>query len=206
MTRFYRTGFIAALCVAAVWAQKPSIAQGEIEKKLERAREDMERAKEKMADIHLDLDMDWKVEPLLLAQQIGERLERIKPTISFSHGRDLYNRGMDALDQRDYERALREFDQYYRTAVDNKEMRGDGALYWKAYTLHKLGRRDESLATLAMLEKTFPTSRWLNDARALQLEVKQATGQGASPEAQTDEDLKLLAINGLMNTDAERVV
>jgi HEAT repeat protein len=113
---------------------------------------------------------------------------------------------MDALDQRDYERALREFDQYYRSAGDNKEMRGDGALYWKAYTLHKLGRRDESLATLATLEKTFPSSRWLNDARALQLEVKQATGQGASPEAQTDEDLKLLAINGLMNTDAERVV
>ena len=72
---------------------------------------------------------------------------------------------MDALDQRDYERALREFDQYYRTAGDSKEMRGDGALYWKAYTLNKLGRRDESLATLAKLEKTFPTSRWLNDAR-----------------------------------------
>jgi HEAT repeat protein len=113
---------------------------------------------------------------------------------------------MDALDQRDYERALREFDQYYKAAGDKKDMRGDGALYWKAYTLHKLSRRDEALSTLALLEKTFPSSRWLNDAKALQIEVRQATGQGASPESQTDEDLKLLAIAGLMNTDAERVV
>jgi len=41
--------------------------------------------------------------------------------------------------------------------------RADGALYWKAYTLNKLGRRDE-------------------------------------------EDLKLMAINGLMQSDSERAI
>src|SRR4029453_9568525 len=55
-------------------------------------------------------------------------------------------------------------------------------------------------------EKSYPASRWLNDARGLQLEVKQASGQGGSPESQTDEDLKLIAINSLMNSDAERMV
>jgi hypothetical protein len=113
---------------------------------------------------------------------------------------------MAALDERDYDRALRDFDQYYKGAAEIKDARADGALYWKAYALSKPGRRDDSLAMLAQLEKSYPSSRWLNDAKALQLEVRQASGQGGSPESQTDEDLKLLAINSLMNTDAERVV
>jgi tetratricopeptide (TPR) repeat protein len=167
-------------------------------------------------DLRLNLDLD--LQPMLLAQKITDRINekidekmtesfgRIGPRIGFEHERDLYSRGMAALDQREYERALKDFDQYYKVAADKKETRAEGALYWKAYALNKMGRRDDSLAALAQLEKSYPSSRWLNDAKALQLEVKQASGQGGSPESQTDEDLKLLAINSLMNTDAERVV
>src|SRR5262249_36550434 len=124
----------------------------------------------------------------------------------FDRGHDSYSRGLSALDSRDYDRALRDFDQYYKAASEKKEPRAEGALYWKAYALNKLGRRDESLATLAQLEKSYPSSRWMNDAKALQLEVRQASGQGGSPESQTDEDLKLIAINSLMGTDADRMV
>ena len=217
MNRLYVSGLIAALSAAAVWAQEPLISQAEIREQVERAKQDAARVKEQVEamkfDFDFDFDFDWKAEPMMLAQKITDQVnERIgekfanKPMISFGHARDTYGRGLDALDQRDYERALRDFDQYYKAAGDKKDMRGDGALYWKAYTLNKLGRRDEALSTLAMLEKSFPSSRWLNDARALQLEVKQAAGQGASPESQTDEDMKLLAITGLMNSDPERVV
>ena len=213
MNRLYMSGLIAVLSAAAVWAQEPIVSQADVQEKLERARAEMDRAREKMADMHLDLDFQLK-EPALLAQKIAEQVnEKIgekfayKPEISFGRSHDSYNRGMDALDHRDYERALRDFDQYYKAVGDKKDMRGDGALYWKAYTLHKLGRRDDALGALAQLEKTFPSSRWLNDAKALQIEVRQATGQGVSPESQTDEDLKLLAIQGLMNSgDSDRVI
>src|SRR5260370_330405 len=55
------------------------------------------------------------MEPLLLAQKlVGEKFEKWQPHIMFDHGRDSYNRGMDALHQHDYERALRDFDQSYK--------------------------------------------------------------------------------------------
>ena len=63
------------------------------------------------------------------------------------------------------------------------------------------------LAALAEIPKQFPQSRWINDAKALQVEIQQAKGAGgASPESQSDEDLKVLAINALMNSEPERAI
>ncbi len=56
------------------------------------------------------------------------------------------------------------------------------------------------------MQKEYPQSRWLNDAKALEVEVRQASGKPVSPDAESDEDLKLLAINGLMSSDPERAV
>ena len=47
-------------------------------------------------------------------------------------------------------------------------------------------------------------SRWLDDAKALALQVKQQAGTPISPEDETNEDMKILAINGLMQSDPER--
>ena len=84
--------------------------------------------------------------------------------------------------------------------------RADGAIYWKAYALNKLGRRDEALAAIAELRKSHPSSRWLDDARALEIEIKQAGGKPVSPESADDEELKLMALNSFMNTDPERAL
>src|SRR5262249_34995335 len=54
--------------------------------------------------------------------------------------------------------------------------------------------------------KSYATSRWLDDAKALELEVRQASGQRVSPEAETDEDLKLMALNGLAESDPARAL
>ncbi len=123
-----------------------------------------------------------------------------------SSGRDsedrLYRRGSEYLDKREWEKAIDAFDQ----VIDKKGAKADGAFYWKAYGLSKLGRRDQALAAIVELRKTYPNSRWLNDAKALEAEVQQAGGQGPSPENQSDEDLKLFAINSLMNSDPERAL
>ena len=116
--------------------------------------------------------------------------------------KDSYADGTRALDSRDYDRAVVSFDR----VISAKSPRTEGAYYWKAYALHKLGKRDEAIAALAELAQQYPQSRWLNDARALTAEVKQAAGQGVSPENQSDEDLKLYAINGLVNSDPDRAV
>lgn len=125
------------------------------------------------------------------------------PPIKFAwEGRDSYERAARELDRKQYERAAEMFG---RVAASQTN-RADGALYWKAYSLSRLGRSADALTALAELEKSYPKSGWLNDARALAVEVKQAAGQPPRPEAAEDEELKLIAINGLMHSDPEAAV
>ncbi len=114
----------------------------------------------------------------------------------------LYSAGQSALDNRQWDEAV----EYFGQVISRNGARVDGALYWKAYALGKLGRRDEANAAIAELRKSYAGSRWLDDAKALELELKQASGQSVSPEAESDEELKLMAINGLMQSDPERAI
>lgn len=115
---------------------------------------------------------------------------------------DLYEEGKEALDEHRWETAMAKFD----AAAGERGANADGALYWKAYAQNKLGRRADALATLADMQKSYPKSRWLGDARALEAEVRQSSGQRVSPENESDEDLKLMAIDSLMNSDPERAL
>jgi len=133
-------------------------------------------------------------------ERIRERLDRVRETDD--RNSELYRQGTSAIDDRRYDRAVDRFDR----VIDSKSPRADGAYYWKAYALNKLGKRDDALAALAEIPKQFPQSRWINDAKALQVEIQQASGAGASPESQSNEDLKLLAINALINSDADRAL
>jgi HEAT repeat protein len=119
-----------------------------------------------------------------------------------SRGDERYQRGKEALDEHRWERAVEAFD----SAVQLKSSRADGALYWKAYAQNKLGQRDSALQTLQSLSTGFPNSRWLNDAKALEIEIRQEMGQPVAPENQSDEDLKLMAISSLLTTDSERAL
>ena len=114
----------------------------------------------------------------------------------------LYTRGQRALDRSQWDEALGDFS---RVAA-NAGSRADGALYWKAYTLNKLGRRDEALAAIAELRKSYSSSRWLDDAKALEMEIQQAAGRNVSPESQPDEELKLMALNALVRSDPDRAL
>jgi len=113
-----------------------------------------------------------------------------------------YDRGVRALDQKQWDKAIQSFDEVVRL----KGSRSDGALYWKAYAQNKQGARNEAQQTLETLRKDYPETRWLDDAKALDLEIRQASGKPISPEAEPDEDLKLMALNSLQNSDPERAV
>jgi tetratricopeptide (TPR) repeat protein len=113
-----------------------------------------------------------------------------------------YRSGTDSVDEARYERAIKDFDQL----IEAKWSRNDGVYYWKAYALNKLGKRDEAQAALAEIPKQFPQSRWINDAKALQVEIQQSAGRPVSPDSIDDQDLKLVAINALMNSEPERAV
>ncbi len=134
------------------------------------------------------------------AERVRDQKERVRETedrfISW------YRDGTNSVDEHRYERAI----DYFNRVIEGKWNRADGALYWKAYALNKLGKREEALAALAEIPKQFPQSRWINDAKALQVEIQQASGQPASPESMSDEDLKLLAIQSLVSSEPEKAV
>jgi hypothetical protein len=113
---------------------------------------------------------------------------------------DLYDEGTDAIDEAQWDTAIRKF-----TAVaEMKGSRADGALYWTAYALARSGRRTEAVQTVEMLRKSYPKSKWLDDAGALELEARQGLGQPVRPERIEDDELKMMAINSLMHTDPEK--
>jgi HEAT repeat protein len=116
--------------------------------------------------------------------------------------RELYESGIEALDDDRYDRALERFNRVIEMNGSNV----DGAKYWKAYAQNRLGQRAESLATIAELIKSHPNSRYVTQAKTLEADVRRSTGQSASPETQADEDLKLMAINALQHQDPERAV
>jgi HEAT repeat protein len=115
---------------------------------------------------------------------------------------ELYERARDLIENARFDRALTELDR----VISLKSNRTDAALYWKAYVLAKLGQRPEALATVADFTKQFPESRWLRDVRALEVEVRQSSGQPVSPASQDDEELKLMALRGLMNSDPDQAL
>jgi HEAT repeat protein len=161
------------------------------EKAIEKAQEKMATASTKMAD-KFNFDA--------LNKSLAMQARTIFPG---QRGSDdsMYQNGLNAIDNHQYDQALSEFN----NVVAHAGVRSEGALYWKAYVLNKLGRAADAQAAIDTLRKTYPSSRWLDDAKALELEVKQSKGP-VSPESETDEDIKILALNGLMQSDPEKAL
>ena len=133
-----------------------------------------------------------------------ERAQRDRDRVQRDRERTeaLYDSGQDALSDGQWTRAIERF----AKVVAANAGRADAAMYWTAYAQSKLGQQSDALATLGELTKTYPSSRWIGDARALDIEVRRSVGQPVRPEAQADEELKLLAIQGLQHSDAAQAV
>ena len=115
---------------------------------------------------------------------------------------DRYEAAQEALENGQWARAV----QGFREAAAANPARADAATYWLAYSQSRLGQHADALSTLSELTKTYPSSRWLGDARALEIEVRRNVGQPVRPEAEADEELKLLAIQGLQHSDPAQAV
>jgi len=116
---------------------------------------------------------------------------------------DLLERARDLMEEGRFERAIESLN---RVIEMKASTRTDAALYWKAYSLAKLGQQADALKTVTDLYEKFGNSRWLKEAKALEVEIRQASGQPVRPESQNDDDLKLYALRGLMNSDPDQAL
>lgn len=166
---------------ATISYQDPQDAQQKEQERREREEEAREKEQEKR-----EREQETR-------EREQEKIERFQ---------ELYDDGREALDEDRYDKAEAKFDQL-------AQMNGpqtDAALYWKAYAQNRLGKKAAALSTIAELKTKFAQSRWKKDAEALEIEVRQSTGPAPHPENQNDDDLRMLAIQGLMNSDPERAM
>ncbi len=126
----------------------------------------------------------------LLDQQTAEKTN--------THEEEAYADAKGQLDEGDYGDAIKGFDE----VIKIHGRKADAAMYWKAYALNKAGSKDQALTTIGELRKNYPKSNWLRDAGALEQEIR----GGGNPENISDEELKLLALQSLMNSDPEKAV
>jgi hypothetical protein len=181
--------------------------QPDIDAQVASAKDQMEKA---LADSRLKLDFHVPLQEL--NAEIANNFA-FKKDFSFApamrgfdvegaSGDRAYREGTRAIDHHDYDKAITAMDRVIEAKGPHKE----GAYYWKAFAQSRIGRTNDALATLTALRKDDPQSRWLNDAKALEVEIRQNAGQHVSPNEESDEDLKLLAINGLMHSDPSRAL
>ncbi|MEA2561323.1 MAG: hypothetical protein QOH06_2827 [Acidobacteriota bacterium] len=114
---------------------------------------------------------------------------------------ELYRSGQKAIDDGRWNEAASIFGK----VAEQGGPEADAGLYWKAYAQHKAGRASEAQATIRQLASTFPKSSWLDDARALEVEMRGDQGKPV-PAEETDDDLQLYALSGLMNNHPQKAL
>lgn len=119
-----------------------------------------------------------------------------------------YDEGTQAMNEGRWEAAEKAFQ---RTAA-MKGKRADGAIYWQAYVEAKQGQVARASRTCVQLSAAFPQSRWRSECDALSAErsariyADEGSGNGQSESKRGDDELKILALNSLMQQDSQRAI
>lgn len=116
---------------------------------------------------------------------------------------ELYRSGQKAIDEGRWSEAASIFGK----VAERGGAEADAGLYWKAYAQQKAGRHSEAQATIRQLASTFPKSSWLDDARALEVEMRGEQGRPVPAAGEEeDEDLKLYVLSGMMNNNPQKAL
>jgi hypothetical protein len=114
----------------------------------------------------------------------------------------LYNDGTRAINEGRWSDAIT----FFNKVVQQHGQRAEGSLYWRAYAENKEGQPARAISTCAELRHTYPKSEWLDECGALEIEIRGHSAQPVQPQAEQDEDLKLLALNAIMQQDEARAI
>ncbi|HEY6618800.1 MAG TPA: HEAT repeat domain-containing protein [Steroidobacteraceae bacterium] len=114
----------------------------------------------------------------------------------------LYSEGTRAINEGRWSDAV----DLFNKIVQQHGQRAEGALYWRAYAENKEGQPARAISTCSALGHAHPMSEWLDECGALEIEIRGHSAQPVQPQAEQDEDLKLLALNAIMQQDEARAI
>jgi len=103
-----------------------------------------------------------------------------------------YDEGQKALREQNWTEAADQFKQAIKEDKDN----ADASMYWRAHALYKAGRKNQAERQVRSLERKHPDSRWVKEARVLQIEHdgSEPVLTDATDESVLDEELRLFAL------------
>jgi HEAT repeat protein len=157
----------------------------------------------------------------------GQGLEAAQQFVQSANSSDaaqkLLREGRELVGERKWDAARAKFDNLIRAYPRDKNL--DAALYWLAFCLKQQGSPREADQTLERLIKEFPRSEWIDDARALQIELAETSRVPETVERvlelhkkdieewrkrrerdDPDESLRLIALQSLFQADPERAM
>ncbi len=158
---------------------------------------------------------------MLLVSALPTRAHAVEAPVAEDDG--AYASGTQAMNEHRWTDAVASFDK----VVDAKGKKADAALYWKAYSLNKLGNGPLALATCYQLRSHYASSSWNKDCSALSIDVRTDVkivmppmppiapfppssafrgDEGGRPARGSDADLKLLALNSMLNRDPAQAI
>ena len=114
----------------------------------------------------------------------------------------LYSEGTRAINDAHWAQA----ETIFNNIAQQHGARAEAALYWKAYAENKQGNPTRALETCSQLRQAYPHGNWINECGALEIEIRGKSNDPLPPQAEQDEDLKLLALNSLMQQDESRAL
>src|SRR3984957_19532521 len=114
----------------------------------------------------------------------------------------LYSDGTRAINDARWSQA----ESIFTNIAQQHGARAEAALYWKAYAENKQGNPTRALETCSQLRQAYPHGKWINECGALEIEIRGKSNDPLPPQAEQDEELKLLALNSLMQQDEARAL
>lgn len=115
-----------------------------------------------------------------------------------------YDEGQKALREQNWTAAAEQFEK----AIKADRKTADASMYWRAHALYKAGRDKEAERQIATLERKYPESRWIKEARVLQIEHDDSAPVLADvvDESDLDDDLRMFALAQLMDRNSDRAI
>jgi HEAT repeat protein len=114
----------------------------------------------------------------------------------------LYSEGTRAINDARWAQAM----SIFAKLASQHGGRAEAALYWEAYAENKQGNAARALEICAELRHAYPQGDWVKECSALEIEIHGKSDDPMPPQAEQDEELKLLALNSLMQQDEGRAV
>ena len=143
--------------------------------------------------------------PLRFAHAYDQDVQKLNRFVQTSRANTpamkLFREGRDLIEGEDWVRAADKFRSFLAEFPKDRDV--DAALYWYAYALQKLGKKDEAATPLMRLMKEFPNSSWRREAQAMLVVL----GRGDAVQQALDQsncEIKILALQSLFQANEER--